>query len=376
MIEIGDLMEPSRILRIAFLFLAFSSCQKAPIKIGVAMVLTGLNSEIGVSGRNAVQLAVDEMNAEGGARGRKIELIIRDDGSDSERALAVDEELRAKGAVAIIGHMISASGALAVKAATGMEFPIISPTISSSDYVGKDDYLFRVLGDSGMQGNVLAGYAYKEMKLRRIATLFESTNRSYTASVETAFRREFESLGGTVLPAIAFPSGIGFDLNPIADALRKTDCDGVLSVAGAADNAALCALLEKKGSGLPVFAGMWSMTPDLIQLGGRSADRIIISGLMDSDSASPSYRRFVDGYEKRFGFPPTFASLYSYEAARYLVAAIEKSRSLRGKDIKEAMLSLGQFEGLQDSFTLDRFGDPDRSFSVFGVRDGRFVKIK
>jgi len=340
------------------------------------MVLTGVNSEIGVSGRNAVELAVEEINAEGGVNGRKIELFVRDDGSEREQALAVDEELRGKGVVAIIGHMISASGTLAVQVATEKQFPIVSPTISSSDYVGKDDYLFRLLGDSSSQGLTLAKYAYDDLKLRKIASYFDPSNLSYTAAVERAFRKEFESRGGTVLPAKAFTSDIKQDLNHIVEVLRKTKCDGILSVASPGDNAALCAFLEKKGSVLPVLTGMWSMTPDLIQIGGRSIDRMRLAGLMETSSLAPAYRRFASAYESRFGSQPTFSSVYSYEATRYLAAALSKARSLRGRDIKEALLSLGKFEGLQDSFVMDRFGDPDRSFFVFAVREGRFEKIK
>lgn len=369
-------MGKQRTILLALLCFALSACGKSPIKVGVSMVLTGINSEIGVSGRNAVELAAEEINREGGVLGRRIELLVRNDGSESEQALAVDEELREKGVVAIIGHMISASGKRAAEVAAEKEFPIISPTISSSEYAGKDDYLFRMVGDSRYQGIALARYAHQALNARKIGSIVDALNISYSSSVESSFRVEFEAVGGTVLSAAAFPHDDLKALSALIDGFIGKRCDAIISVLGPKDSATLCALLEKKNSSFPVLAGTWAMTPDLIQLGGRSADRMRIAGLVDTSAITPKYQKFFNAYKERFGSEPTFASVYSYEALRYLAAALEKARSFRGRDIKEALLSLGTFEGLQDSFKLDSFGDADRAYSIFAVRDGRFVSLK
>lgn len=352
------------------------SCARQPVKIGVAMVLTGLNSEIGVTGRNGAELAAERINAAGGVRGRPIELIVRDDKGESDTAEEVDAKLAEEGVVAIIGHMASSSGLKAIPAATTHELPLISPTISSSSYSGKDDYFFRVIGENSLQGKALATYAYEDLGLRRVAAAYEWTNRAYTAEVYLSFREEFERRGGLVAEALTFSTFIGFDYGPTLVRLLAFKPDGLLSVAGPADNATLCALLEKRGLALPVLAGMWSMTGDLIQLGGRSADRMIVAGTIDPEADTGAFRDFDRAYRERYGTPPSFSSVHSYEAVRLLASAMEKSSSWRGADLKKAILTLGRIEGLQDDFTFDRFGDADRPYKVFRVTDGRFTRVR
>jgi branched-chain amino acid transport system substrate-binding protein len=351
------------------------SCAKQPVKVGVAMVLTGLNSEIGVTGRNGAELAAESINAAGGVRGRPIELIVRDDKGDPDVAEEIDAKLAEEGVVAIVGHMASSLGLKAIPAATSHELPLISPTISSSAYSRKDDYFFRVIGENSLQGKALAAYAYN-LGLRRVAAAYEWTNRAYTAEVYLSFRDEFERRGGMVADAATFSTFVGFDYGPTLVRLLAFKPDGLLSVAGPADNAALCALLEKRGSTLPVLAGMWSMTGDLIQLGGRSADRMIVAGTMDPASDTGAFRDFDRAYRERYGTSPSFSSVHSYEAVRLLASALEKSPSWRGADLKKAILTLGRIEGLQDDFTFDRFGDADRPYKIFRVIDGRFARVR
>jgi branched-chain amino acid transport system substrate-binding protein len=340
------------------------------------MVLTGLNSEIGVTGRNGAELAVEQINAAGGVRGRSLELLVRDDKGDADAAADVDAKLAAAGVVAIIGHMASSSGLKAVPAAGALKLPLISPTISSSAYSGKDDYFFRVIGENSLQGVALAAYAYEDLGLRRVAAAYEWTNRAYTADVFQSFREEFERRGGAVSDAVTFTTAVGFDYGPTLTRMLEFRPDGLLSVAGPADNAALCALLERRASPLPVLAGMWSMTQDLIQLGGRSADRMILAGSMDPASDTDSFRAFDEAYRERYGAAPSFSSVHSYEAVRLLAAALKRSSSLRGEDIRAAILDLDRIDGLQDDFTFDRFGDADRPYKVFRVVDGRFTRVR
>jgi ABC-type branched-subunit amino acid transport system substrate-binding protein len=68
--------------------------------------------------------------------------------------------------------------------------------------------------------------------------------------------------------------------------------------------------------------------------------------------------------------------MYSYESVMLLAAALQKSRSTKGEAIKRALVSAGTLKGLQDDFSLDAYGDADRGYMVFGVRDGRFVRVR
>eukprot|EP01031_Cornospumella_fuschlensis_P044304 gene44304-54175_t len=84
-----------------------------PIKIGVAGPFTGGSSSMGVSMRDGVRLAVDEINAAGGVIGRKIELIERDDEAKNERGVQIAQELINKEKVVATVGFINTGVALA-----------------------------------------------------------------------------------------------------------------------------------------------------------------------------------------------------------------------------------------------------------------------
>ena len=66
--------------------------------------MSGINSDLSVSGRRGVEIATDELNEAGGLGGRKIELVVKDDMFDSTTALNVDKEFIRENIPVVIGH--------------------------------------------------------------------------------------------------------------------------------------------------------------------------------------------------------------------------------------------------------------------------------
>ncbi len=97
----------SALLPLFTLFLAFlGSCScdlDKAIKIGFVGSITGKNSDLGVAERDAVQLAVENVNSSGGINGRMLSLIVRDDAFTPERAAEAVESLAREKVAAIIG---------------------------------------------------------------------------------------------------------------------------------------------------------------------------------------------------------------------------------------------------------------------------------
>lgn len=364
----------SVIFSLSFL-LSLSSCSRDPIKIGLSLVLTGINSEIGVTGRNGAQLALNRINAAGGVNGRQLEFVIRDDKDDPDQAVIADSDLIQAGVVAIIGHMTSRSGLKSIPYLNEHSKLIISPTITSAVYNARDDWLFRMIAPCDRQGRRLAEYAYQELGLRKVAAAYEYSNRSYTEIVYKSFKNAFEGLGGKVDEGIPFSSSKDFDYRFLADRLTRSRPDGIVSIAGPFDNGNLCQQLTIQKSNLPVLTGMWSMTEDILRYGGKATNRMIIAGSMDPDSEKHRFKIFKEEYKRRYGENPTFASVYTFEAVEVLSSALQRTDSLDSENLKKALLGLGRIDGLQDDFAFDSFGDTDREYSIFKISEGKFSRI-
>lgn len=358
-----------------FAAFALASCAPKPFVIGVPLGLTGLNANVGVHGRNGIQLAAEEINASGGVRGRPLKLMIEDDLDTPEGGLAAAKALEGKGALAFVGHMSSASASLSIGYLSARRLVLISPTVSSTDFSGLDDYFFRIIGPNDAQGAALAAEALRR-GYRTASIVYNSINRAYSLKVEEGFKKAFEAGGGRTFPPHAIDASSSYDFKALATLILNENSDTVLCAASAFDLSSLSQALAATSASLPLLGSMWARTPDLMVFGGRTVDGIVLAAGGDSEGPNPELRRFVERYRERYGEEPVFSALYGYEAMRVLALAMAEARTLDGPGIKAALLARTTFPGIQGDIDFDRYGDTERPYFLFEVRAGRFVRIR
>lgn len=344
--------------------------KKEPIKVGFVGGLTGRLSDLGISGRNGVMLAVEKVNQDGGINGRPVELITKDDRQDVKAALQADRELIRAGVVAIIGHMTSAMSTAAVPLINEEEMVMISPTTSTSKLTGIDDYFFRVMPPNKSISERLARHSFKEKGLRKMAGVYDLSNRAYTEGFNKDFKDEFEKMGGKVIQVDTFTSGPGVKFSVLANLLLKPSPDGLFIGAGAMDTAMICQQIRMAGSKIPIISSGWAMTDDFIRHGGSNVEGVLFSHRFNRESQAKGYLEFKENYEKRFGSEPNFAALHGYEAAMALFKCLKENDD--PKALKATLLKQGMFQGVQKDFKMDQYGDPQREEFLFTVKQGKF----
>lgn len=166
-------------------------------RVGATIPLTGALAGFGPRFQVAAQLAIDEINAAGGAGGRLLNLIVRDDGTDTAIGTASAQQLVADGIQVIFGP--AASGVLnAIRSVTVPNKVVaISPSSTSLAVraTSDDGYIFRTTPNDGLQAIVLAKLAIKK-GYTKIAII--ARNDAYGAGLQAGLKSNFEALGGTV----------------------------------------------------------------------------------------------------------------------------------------------------------------------------------
>lgn len=376
-----DFSAKCRIYRLAVFILsilvsAAIGCEnkKNPIKVGFVGGLTGRLSDLGTAGRNGVILAVEEINRRGGIDGRPVELITKDDKQDPEVALRVDRELIDEGVVAIIGHMTSTMSMAAVPFTNKQRVLMISPTTSTDKLKGIDDYFVRVMPPNKAETDHLARHAFKVMGLKKMVVIRDQSNRAYVEGYLNNFRDEFEGLGGKIVHVEDFTSGKGVDFMKLADSLIKPDTDGALIVAGALDAAMICQRVRMTGSKLPILSSGWALMVAFLHDGGPAVEGVVFSQLFDRKSRHKTYLKFRKRFKDRFDKEPNFAAAHGYEAALALFKAL--SETSEPEKLKATILEQGIFDGVQGSFEVDKYGDPQRKRYLIVVENGQFKAAK
>lgn len=359
------------LIYLGILLLLLGGCsKKEPVRLGFVAGISGRVADLGVGGRNGVMLAVEQRNAEGGIKGRRIELLTRDDGQDPQMALKAVRELMGEKVEIIIGPMTSSMAMAMLPAVAGSGTVLLSPTATTTDLTGKDDNFLRVIDDTRGYAIKSAGYHYTKLGRRTVAVIYDEGNLSYTESWLKGYAGEFRRLGGKVLLTRPFRSGAGDSFSDLARELLAPGPDLVLTIANSVDAAMICQQVRKLKPSQSLSAAEWASTERFIELAGKSADGVVLAQFISHSDNSERFKAFESAYRKRFNQPPGFAGLAGYDAG--LVAIEAYAQRKPGSSMKKAILDVGTFQGGQQPIRIDSFGDAKRASFITEVRDGSY----
>ena len=355
---------------IALVSVAVAACRpQAPVRVGFLGTLSGSLSDLAVGGRNGAQLAIDELNAEGGAR---YELIVVDDRQQPERARALVAEFAASGASFVVGPMTSAMAVAVVPEANRQRLVLITPTATTDELSGRPDYFFRVAADARTGARQLAEQLIRRGS-RRLAVLIDLSNRAYSESFARAASQRFAAQGGEVVAQAGYTSGAGIDFAALARELARHDPDTALLVASPGEAAIAAQQLRRIRPAIAIAITPWGANVQFLQFGGRAVDGTLALQAVDIDSPRPAMQEFARHYRARYGEDPTTPAAQSYEAV--MLGALALKRGGR-EALRDTLSRPASWPGLDGDIPLDASGDTSRSLHLTRVRNGRFEGLE
>src|SRR5580704_12448629 len=240
------------------LMLGFTGCNKsadqaAPdsqvIKVGEFASLTGKEATFGVSSHEGTLLAVETLNATGGVLGKKIDLITEDDLSKAgEPATVVNKLISRDGVVAVLGEVASSRSLEAAPICQEAHIPMISPSSTNPKMTETGDYIFRVCFIDPFQGSVMANFATKTLKAKKIA-VFTDVKSDYSKGLAKFFKEGFIANGGQISSELDYNGG-DKDFKAELTAIKSANPDAVFVPGYYTDVALIC--IQAKELGLNV----------------------------------------------------------------------------------------------------------------------------
>lgn len=340
------------------------------LKIGLAAPLTGSYAKIGNDMLNGALLAVEQKNAAGGLLGRQVEIIKRDDQGEPKVAVAVARELTDAKVVAVVGHFNSGCTIPASEIYNDAKIPAVTPASTNPQVTDREYlYMFRVCGRDDQQGSVGAKFVKEELKLKKVAVLHDKT--TYGQGLADEFRKTTEKLGLEVV----YYGGVSkeeYDFRAIITAMK--DQGPELVYFGGIYNQAGPLVVQMKQSGLNAkfMSGDGTIDKEFIKTAGKDAEGALLTFGPDPAQV-PSAKPFIDGYKKRFHEDIGTYSVYGYDAANVLMAAIEKTGATDGRKIAKKMREM-TFDCAMGGIEFDERGDIKASYYILWVvKNGEFV---
>src|ERR1022692_1468392 len=235
--------------------LLLSGCNKPPggsaagsdtVKVGEFASLTGKEATFGVSSHEGTLLAVEQINAAGGVLNKKIDLRTEDDLSKAgEPATVVNKLISRDGVVAMLGEVASSRSLEAAPICQQNHIPMISPSSTNPKVTETGDYIFRVCFIDPFQGTVMANFATKTLKAKKVA-VFTDVKSDYSKGLAKYFKEGFVANGGEIAAELDFNGG-DKDFKAQLTAIKSTGPDAVFVPGYYTDAALICIQAKQLG---------------------------------------------------------------------------------------------------------------------------------
>ena len=322
------------------------------IKVGVYGDTTGATSSFGLSTKNGIQLAFDEINAAGGVNGKKLEMVFEDDQGTPEKAKTVISKLiNQDKVVAVLGEVASSNSLAAAPVAQEAKIPMITPSSTNPKVTEVGDYISRVCFIDPFQGSVMAKFAANTLKAKTAAILGDNSS-DYSKGLTQFFEQEFTKLGGTVITKQTYAQK-DQDFKAQLTQMRDQKPD-VIYIPGYYGEVGIIAKQARElGMNQPLLGGDGWDSPELWKLGGAALKPAYISNHYSADNPAPEIQNFVKAYQAKFSVAPDSLAALAYDSAKVLADAIKRAGGTDSAKLKDAINATKDFPGVTGKITLD-----------------------
>ncbi len=345
-----------------------SGCTKNEneIVIGEYDSLTGSDATFGLSSNKGVRLALEEINSSGGVKGKKVTLITLDDqGKNEEAAAAVTRLITQNNVVAIIGGVASGRSKAAAPIAQANKIPFVSPASTNPDVTKIGDYIFRVCFIDPFQGFVMAKFASENLKLKKVAILRDVKN-DYSVGLADVFAAEFKKMGGMITSDVSYQAG-DIDFKAQLTQIRAQSPDG-LYIPGYYTEVGLIALQARQlGIKVPLLGGDGWDSDKLSEIGKDSIKGNYYSNHYTTESTDPAVTEFIKKFKAKYNETPDALAALGYDAAKILLAAMEKASDLSGNAIRVELAKTKDFPGVTGKISMNENRDAVKSAAIIQV---------
>ena len=332
----------------AVLSLASQAFAADPIKIGVAGPFTGGSSSMGVSMRDGVRLAVDEINKSGGVIGRQLQVVERDDEAKNERGVQIAQELINKEKVtATVGYINTGVALASQRFFQEAKIPVMNNVATGSIITQQfkdqpENYIFRNAAHDTIQAPMIVEEAVVRRGFKKVAILADSTNYGQLgrADLEAALKAKG-------ITAVAIEKFNIKDVDMTAQLLKAKEggAEAVLTYGIGPELAQIANGMTKLGWKVPMI-GSWTLSlSNYIDNAGPAGEGARMPQTFIQEPTTPKRQAFIINYLKTFTpknqrIDSPVSAAQGYDSIYLLAAAIKQANSTDGPKIKAALEDL------------------------------------
>ena len=358
-----------------------STESKGVFKIGSSGPTTGNAAVYGLAVQNAMQIAIDEINAAGGVNGYTFEMNFEDDEADPEKAVNAYNSLKDWGMQIMIGTVTSGA-CIAVATETNNDNMFqLTPSGSAVECV-ENANAFRVCFSDPNQGTASAQYIGENGLATKVAVIYDSSS-IYSSGIYTKFAEEAVNQNFEIVAAEAFTADNATDFSVQLQKAKDAGADLVFLPIYYTEASLILTQANQMGYA-PTFFGVDGM--DGI-LSVENFDVSLAEGVMlltpfAADAQDDLTVSFVTKYQEKYGDVPNQFAADAYDAVYAVKAAIEKSGAtpdMSVSDLCEALKAAFveiEVDGLTgENMTWTADGETNKAPKAVVIKDGVYTAM-
>lgn len=345
------------------------------IVIGEFASLTGKEANFGTSAHEGTVLAVEQINAEGGVLGKKIELKTEDNLSKAGESANIVNKLIAKDrVVAVLGEVASSRSLEAAPICQQNGIPMISPASTNPKVTETGDHVFRVCFIDPFQGTVMANFAQNTLKVSKVA-VFTDVKSDYSKGLAKFFKERFAE-SGQIVAELDY-SGGDKDFRAQLTTIKNSNPEAVFVPGYYTDVALIRIQARQLGLDVPFLGGDGWEGADLLTIGKEAVEGDYFSTHYSSEEGSPKGKAFIEDYKARYnGKTPDAMAALGYDSAMILADAIQRAGSTEGAKIRDALAATKDYEAVTGRITLNENRDAVKAAVILQVQGGAFKYLE
>jgi branched-chain amino acid transport system substrate-binding protein len=350
-----------RLLLILALAAVLPALAQEPVKIGLVTALSGQSARAGEALTRGLQIAVDEINAKGGVlKGRKLELLRRDDESIPAKGVIAARELWFKEKVAVLFGGLDSPVALAiVPIANDNKLPFMDPWAAGTPITkngAKDNYVFRVSAVDEIVDKAMLQYAQKTFSAKNCGMIL--VNNPWGESNEKGLRAALAEKGVKHAGIEKF-EGNDIDVVPQLSRLKAAGADCLFLVGNVGPSSQVVKSLDRMGWMPPIVSHWGPAGGRFTELAGPSAKNVhFVQTYSFFGRQSPVGEKVLKALMTKYpdvkgpgDVTPAVGVANAYDAMMLTALAIERAGSTNGTAIRDGYYKIDRYEGLIKTYT-------------------------
>jgi ABC-type branched-subunit amino acid transport system substrate-binding protein len=344
------------------------------VTVGATTPLTGKLSAYGEGFQKAMLLALDEVNAAGGIKGKPMKIIFEDNQSTAKDSVSAMQKLITVHHVPVIFGPAASSNFLAVcPVAEKNRTVLIAAESAASEITRCGRYVFRVFPSDALQGIGSAELAlasgYKEVVLTYV------TN-DWGVGLADVFKAEYTKRGGKIIDTVPHTEGKADYRSELLRIARHSP-QAVVNLTYFKEASTMLKQAYESGMKVQWLLGSASKSPKLVELAGETAEGVIGTYPTFSQETK-QFKTFKAAWDKKYPGQklPIFGE-YNYDMVKLTARALAASPTLTADDIAAALIAAGKgYIGVTGDKTFDANGDVGAQYGRWTVKKGEIVDYK